>query len=102
MNAQATTAKRAPREAKAPPATAFINARIIDPASNRDEPGGLGQQVGAHVGGPLAPLARRHHGGAGRAHHIDGPGVTERPHVFYLFTAIGSEPGQPDGQGRIT
>ena len=41
MNAQTTTAKRAPREAKVPPATAFINARIIDPASNRDEPGGL-------------------------------------------------------------
>jgi dihydroorotase len=41
MNTQTTTTKRAPREAKAPPATAFINARIIDPASNRDEPGGL-------------------------------------------------------------
>jgi dihydroorotase len=41
MNAATTTAKRPPRDAKAPPATAFINARIIDPASNRDEPGGL-------------------------------------------------------------
>jgi dihydroorotase len=41
MNAATTTAKRPARDAKAPAATAFINARIIDPASNRDEPGGL-------------------------------------------------------------
>jgi dihydroorotase len=41
MNATATTARKLAREAKSTPATAFINARIIDPASNRDEPGGL-------------------------------------------------------------
>ena len=41
MNATSSTAKRPTRESKSATATAFINARIVDPAANRDEPGGL-------------------------------------------------------------
>jgi len=41
MNAPAMTAKRTGAGAKQTAATAFINARLVDPASNRDEPGGL-------------------------------------------------------------
>jgi dihydroorotase len=41
MSAPATTAKKPKSGAKQTTATAFINARIVDPASNRDEPGGL-------------------------------------------------------------
>ena len=33
--------RRAPPEQPSPAATVFINARIVDPRSNRDEPGGL-------------------------------------------------------------
>ncbi len=40
MNAT-MTAKKAREAAKQTAATAFINARLVDPASNRDEPGGL-------------------------------------------------------------
>jgi dihydroorotase len=41
MTTQSKTAKRPARRATDTTATAFINARVIDPASNRDEPGGL-------------------------------------------------------------
>lgn len=41
MTTQTKTAKRTASGAKTTAATAFINARLIDPASNRDEPGGL-------------------------------------------------------------
>jgi dihydroorotase len=41
MNATTRTAKRTGDGAKQTAATAFINARLVDPASNRDEPGGL-------------------------------------------------------------
>ncbi len=41
MNAPAMTAKKPRDGAKQTTATAFINARLVDPASNRDEPGGL-------------------------------------------------------------
>jgi dihydroorotase len=41
MNATTRTAKRTGEGAKQTAATAFINARLVDPASNRDEPGGL-------------------------------------------------------------
>ena len=40
MNAT-TTAKKARPASKQTAATAFINARVVDPAANRDEPGGL-------------------------------------------------------------
>ena len=40
MNAPAMTTKKK-AAAKQTAATAFINARLVDPASNRDEPGGL-------------------------------------------------------------
>jgi len=41
MNAPAMTARKPKHGAKQTTATAFINARLVDPASNRDEPGGL-------------------------------------------------------------
>ncbi len=41
MNATAMTARKPRSGAKQTAATAFINARLVDPASNRDEPGGL-------------------------------------------------------------
>ena len=41
MNAHTMAAKKARDAAKQTAATAFINARLVDPASNRDEPGGL-------------------------------------------------------------
>ncbi len=53
MNATSSTTKRPPRESKSATATAFINARIVDPAANRDEPGGLLVRDGliADIGG---------------------------------------------------
>jgi dihydroorotase len=41
MSATATTTKKPKDGAKQTTTTAFINARLVDPASNRDEPGGL-------------------------------------------------------------
>ncbi len=41
MTAPAMTARKPKDGAKQTTATAFINARLVDPASNRDEPGGL-------------------------------------------------------------
>ena len=41
MRRTTTTAKTARTRAEAATATAFINARLVDPASGRDEPGGL-------------------------------------------------------------
>src|SRR3972149_87291 len=77
MSATTMSAKRTPH-AKAGTATVFINARIVDPATNRDEPGGLlvreGRiaDIGAHLRRHAAPGAR----GGGGTHAAAAGGVT--------------------------
>jgi dihydroorotase len=57
MNAQTVTAKKPDAGAKQTAATAYINARLIDPSSNRDEPGGIVVEDGVIV--DIGPHLRR-------------------------------------------
>jgi dihydroorotase len=57
MNATTTSAKKAANGAKHAGGVVFINARLIDPSSNRDEPGGLLVQDGRIA--DLGPHLRR-------------------------------------------
>ena len=57
MNAATSSAKKAANGARYAGAVVFINARIVDPSSNRDEPGGLLVQEGKIA--DLGPHLRR-------------------------------------------
>ena len=70
--------------------TVFLNARLIDPASGQDEPGGLlvSDGVIADLGGASAPQTRRR-----RASVIDCKGQCSCPGLIDMQVFTG-EPGQ--------
>jgi dihydroorotase len=81
---------RSPGSAKAnPPATAFLNARLIDPASGRDEPGGLVVRNGviADLGGHLRRNAPDGTAVIDCQGHVLAPGLID----MQVFTG---DPGQ--------
>jgi dihydroorotase len=75
--------------ASAPPATAFLNARLIDPASGRDEPGGLLVRDGviADLGGHLRRNAPDGASVIDCQGHVLAPGLID----MQVFTG---DPGQ--------
>jgi len=81
--------KRSLQPTEAPGATAFINARLVDPASGRDEPGGL--LVVGHEVADLGPHLRRN--APQGAHVVDCQGHVLCPGLIDMQVFTG-DPGQ--------